>query len=1616
MSGVDDRIVSMKFDNASFEQKLSATISSLDKLRGSLDFANSTKGFEHITAAANQVSLGNIASGVEGIASKFNAMSVMAVAALSRLTMKAVDAGLAFAKSFTVAPVMDGFREMETKMGSIQTILANTSSKGTTLKQVTDSLDELNHYADKTIYNFGEMTKNIGLFTNAGIGIEDATAMIKGFSNSAAASGTNAQAAAGAAYQLSQALSAGTIRLMDWKSLTNAGMGNKNMQNGIIEIADAMGQLDKSGISSTEIQGNFNASLEKNWLSADVMTKYLKIMAGEMSETEMAQLGLTAAQVENFKKQQKIAEDAATKVRTFTQLVGTAKEAVGSGWSQTFEYILGNFDQATELFTNINNAVGGFIGRVSDSRNELLRGWEAFGGRNTAIEGLKNAFGALGDILSAVGKAFRSVFPKTTSYELIQMTNSFANFTENLRELVNKWLPAITVAFTAVFTVVKIVWEVIKGVVGVFFDLIGAIGSLLGGDASGFFRNLGSSVSKLNKLVADGLITNFFEKIGEYIKDAAGYVQDFKDKVVGLFDGFSGSEAVEKTSDGVTESLGLLAGAAEFVREAFGRMIDRFSGIGSALGGVFETIGKFLGGLGQKLADLIKPSDFDHAVDAVNVGLLGGILLALRKFLKGGIKLDLTGGLFDTIKKSFDTLTGTLKAMQAQLKAKALLKIATAIAVLTGSLVVLSMIDSAKLTTALIAMSVGFGQLVGTMALLDKMHASPMKMNGLAASMVLMSTAMGILSVAVTNFSQLDPGALVKGLGGVAAGMVIMVSAMNLMSAGTPGMVKASIAMGAVGVALLVMSKVVTIFSDMSLKEMGQGLLGVAASMLIIAVGMKAIDTKATLGSGLAMLALAFSLKNMADAVQSFANIPWPEIAKGTVSITVLLLAISTALKNMPGNLPATAVGLVLVSGALVVMAQAVETMGSIKMGELLKGLGAITILLLELSVALNVMNGTAAGAASLLVASGALVVLSGVLKILGGMSIGEIVTSLVAMAGAFTVLGVAGLLLGPLAPFILALGAAMALVGAGFVLFGGGAFLAAKAFEAMGKSGVAGAKAFVAAAEVMVGAMPRILGAFVKSLGKMGEDILSLIPLAIKVFKTLLGKILEVVIEMAPKIGKAIGAIVGTGLAFLREYVPQVIETGFVILMALLSGIRDNIGGIVEVVAEIVIRFLDALTEKIPSIIDSAYNLIFAVLTEVAEKLGYGLPTLYFSVAESLIGGFLKGLKETFPNLITWFKELPGKILDVVKSLFGINSPSTKFAEIGVNIVTGLFNGLVNTVGTVMTWFRELPGKILGWVGDVTRTLWDKGTNFVGGLVSGLGSKIGDISTWFTSLPGKILGFIGDVTRTLLDKGKNLVGGLLSGITEKWSEVTSWLGGLGTRAFSAVGNMLNALKGIGKDIMDGLWNGLKEKWDDVKGWLNNLNPAKWFNDINPYKGHAVKNLVSTGKDVMQGLWNGMEDGWSKTTVWLKKVDPSEAIDEQTLGDKLVAMFERIFSRIREVLDRIESSSDLSPTITPVVDMTPVERAFYEASLDPRVIAFNRQQAGRDISGNLSRQQAGIISTTAQVSGPNLDKLEHARDISFTQNNYSPAPLSVNDVYRNTKSQIAMAKEELKIA
>ena len=377
---VDNQIVSLQFDNKNFEKNTKTSMKTLDKLKEKLNFKGAAKGLQDIEDASRRVKFETLANSIDTVKNKFSALEVMGITALANLTNSAVNYGKRIVSALTIDPVNTGFSEYETKMGSIQTILANTSSKGKKLEDVTKVLNELNTYADKTIYNFAEMTRNIGTFTAAGVDLEVAAAAIQGIANIAAVSGSTSQQASVAMYQLSQAISSGTVRLQDWNSVVNAGMGGEKFQNALIATAREMARTTSSYVYNVDElimkNGSFRESLREGWLTADVLTETLNKFTVEGAKEygqKMMSIGeWTQETADALIAMAQEMEDAATKVKTFTQLWGTLKEAAQSGWAQTWEIIIGDFDQAKTFLTYISDTVSGMIGRSANKRNTFL--------------------------------------------------------------------------------------------------------------------------------------------------------------------------------------------------------------------------------------------------------------------------------------------------------------------------------------------------------------------------------------------------------------------------------------------------------------------------------------------------------------------------------------------------------------------------------------------------------------------------------------------------------------------------------------------------------------------------------------------------------------------------------------------------------------------------------------------------------------------------------------------------------------------------------------------------------------------------------------------------------------------------------------------------------------------------------------------------------------------------------------------------------------------------------------------------------------------------------------------------------------------------------------------
>lgn len=1566
MPSTDDRIVKIEFDNSSFERKIGETLASIGRLNSALKFEGATQGLSDISAAADKVNMGGMGERIEDVSKKFLALGTVAITILSNITSRAMEAGAQIVKSLTLDPILDGFREYETNIGSIQTILANTASKGTTLDDVTKALDQLNQYSDKTIYNFGEMARNIGTFTAAGVDLQTSVDSIKGIANLAAMSGSTSAQASTAMYQLSQAIATGTLHLIDWNSVVNAGMGGEAFKSALFETGKAMGTLANVPMGQTfkewEDGGNsFRDSLQDGWITADVLTTTLASFTGDMTEEMLLAKGFSEEQALNILKTAEIAKNAATEVKTFTQLIGTVQEAVGTGWADSFRIVIGNFTEAKELWTNVNNSISGFVSKSADARNELLQGWKDLGGRTLLIESLSTAFQNLGLILQPIKDAFRDIFPEMTAQRLYDMTAAFSRFATALQptqETVSK----IRSIFDGFFSVLSIGWEIVKEGTQFLFNLGKSILGIFGPGATDGLAKLGDGLKNLKEgLVDGGGIERFFEGLTNALKKPLDFLEKVKDAIGSVFDLFD-----DGTAEAVGDAVGRVGDRFKGLGDIFdglGGIWDRFKGvlegIGDILSGVWDTVSNWFHELGGRLADTMKEGDFDAVLDALNVALLGGIAGLLAKFIKDGFSFDIGSGFLEKIGKSFEQLTGVLSAMQANIKANALLKIAGAIAILTASVLVLSMIDSEALTKALMAMSVGFGQLIGAFSLLTKITADPRSAASfglVAGGMILLAGAVLILSIAVRILAGMSWEEMAKGLLSVTVLIGGLSLAVKLMSGNAGGMIATGIGLMGIAAALVILSIAMKIFATMSWEEMAKGLLGVGVGLLAIAGALKLMPKGPTMAlQGVGLMAIGVSLLILAAAVATFGNMEWETIGKGMAGIGGGLLIIAGAMNLMPANMPILALGLIAVAIALNGIATATKIFASMDWDEIARGLTAMAGSLLILAGAMYLMGNNLAGGAALIVAAIGLGMLAAVVKQFSKMTWDDISHGLLAMGIALAAIAGAALLLQPATGAILALGAALIVLGIGFTAIGLGIFLLAKGLEtivSLGKK-VAGAMA-----DVLKGigaALPALLTGLAEGIVAMVQVFVEAAPVFAKAIGVIIDQIIDTIIRNMPKIMDLISFVIGRIIDMIELHGPRLIDVGFKLLIHFLKGIRDNIGEVVNVVADIITNFLDAFKQKIPEVGKSLADAIIQMFETAAYETG--------RVAGTLLVG------------------------------------------IGQNFIQGLIDGVDSQTDGLASKITAIPGQVLEWIGDVLKTLWDKGVDIITGFLNGIDSFIGNVTNFFHELPGNVVEWVGDVLGTLAEKGADIINGLWNGMKWVWNEASEWVGNIRSWIYDAFPAPGEILKWIGEQIFHGLWNGLKNVWQEIKDWV--LDKVNWIKDafkraLSIFSPSRV--MMQIGEYTMEGYQIGLKDGWKDVERWM---------DNEDIAGKIKEHFEtNLTPSITKAIDTLSTLNDgTDPVITPVVDMTEI----YAAGKKMAELWAN----GGTIKPKTSLKHASVITKSpnprTQPTTPAPINPIGPSEISFEQNIYAPEQLSVADIYRQTRNQIALAKEKLSI-
>lgn len=1299
MSSVDDRIVNMKFNNAQFGQGVDKTRRDLTGLEKSITTAGKAKGM---------TTLGGT---VEKVSAKFTALQVVGVTALATITNKAVVAAGRMLKSFTIQPIIDGFKEYQTNLDSIQTIMANT---GKSVKTVNKYLDELNVYADQTVYNFAQMARNIGTFTAAGVRLPTATSAIKGIANLAALSGSNSQQASTAMYQLSQAIAAGRVNLQDWNSVVNAGMGGKIFQQALARTGEAFGTLQKGAVTLNKETGQLlingqsfrntisAAAGQESWLSGEVLVDTLKQISGGYTDAELKAKGFTDQQIKDIQKLARTAFDAATQIKTLPQLLSVIRESMGSTFAQVFRSILGDFNQSKKLFGDIGFFLlgpQGVITKIQNGITTMFDEWSKPGayGRFKLLSGLKSIFLGIYDVMRTVAGAWKDVFPSVTGNTLFELTRGFKRFAEAIRPS-EKTLKSLRSIFGGVFAVLHIGWSIVTGIAGAFAELFGSLFKGSEGARTGILQVVASVAEVIKSfdewLTSGDRLKNGIKTIGAVVGGAFYPIIFVISRVIEAIGALTSGQGIEAIAEPIDRISNGFLKFVELVLAGLASITSPFDGVSE----MFTNLQDKVSGLSGNFASVLKPlTNLNFSVGVSGTGVFD-------KIIQGAKDLG------DAIKNAFSDIDGTIDRLSDKSEAVgdkiagAVGSIGDAADVVKGKTsgiydeVTGAGADAATTSMDKVKSSVGgvgdaFGSIVDILKgiggaigdafgfMVEQLSKIPFPNDALDWASVLNALISGAL-IKRLFFSKGLFSQLKDTIAEVGESITDTFSTMqNTLRAKT--LMTIAIAIGILAASLLVLSFIPA-------KKLGLGLGALTTMFSLLGITMFALskilkqdefDAKelsaksgGLIALGTAMVLMATSVAILTAAVLALAFVPLGKLATGIGAVAVMLGFLTAALWGLSKldskGIVGAGAAMVLVAVAIDILVAAVLALAFIPLKKLATGLGAVGVGLAIMVGALWVLSkktkDVAKSAASLILVAIAINMLVGAVLILGMLplgvlakGLGTIAIGLVLMIGALVAMEkfAPGGLLAATALLVLS----KALLGMALVI----ALLGTLSWEMIAK----GLLAMAGGLLVLIGA------AFLAQFVLVGLTALGAIIqiLGIALLASGAGFLMFATgLALIAAVGAAAFAVITVAIMAFIALLPNIATQMAAAFVAFIEAIALAAPRVRKAMGTIIESFLGSIIDSLPEI-----GKVFSKIIEVGLEVFVGAAADFVLAGVEFIRQVTAGMAQKIPEVVNNVKDLIVRFTDAVGSRENVRD----LVDSGFKAVTNVLNGMADAL-----------------------------------------------------------------------------------------------------------------------------------------------------------------------------------------------------------------------------------------------------------------------------------------------------------------------------------------------
>lgn len=1568
MSAVDERVVEMQFNNRQFEKGVAQSTESIQALKKSLDFSDTERTLSSFQKTSNGFSLSGISDSLSIVADRFSFMGIVADEVIRTITNKVMSLAGVFGrliKSFTLSPIISGWQSYGEQATAVQRII----SSGFSIDESEEALKLITKYTDETSWNMDDMTNGLGKFTRANVSLDDSLKAIVGIGNAASAAGINSWDMAHAIDGVAGALGAGVLRSQHWQWLETSNITTHEFNENLLEAAVNAGKITKIGEDSYKtIKGTvFNAAGIRNVLNEGIITNEILMTAlGRYGQftfdvfDKAAESGKEVFEVleelePNMDDLSERAFRAGQETKTFKESIEATRIAVSSGWAQTFKQLFGNYDEAKQLWSYMSEELFDIFVEPIKLQNKMLENWHT-DNYDKFLESLFNVWEGVKSLITPISEAMHDMFPTVTLEQFTAFTDKIHDATEKFKNLFtiveaieptfdhgkqsileyNEYVEKVIhneeveKRLEKIRSVTKIVTSILaigKNLLGAIWRTLQPVGNLLKDLAPSIFNagaSLGEWLDALRQTIEENdSFYNFFQKIINFFNTLTTASDGSRLSIGGFIKKLKGFKPLDILMNSI-------AAAKE--------KLDANGGLGGILGNAASSawgfIKSFANTIGEKLKtimptiiDTIKNIDFDKAM-----GFLGALLGARLSYNIGWALKSVFNNIkgFFNIKWSlgevFNELTTTLGMLQDRIEAQGIRSIAVSVAILAGSMLLLSGVPQDRLLGVAAAIAAltwnlvfafkalstfsKFNYNLGEGGFISKLGQfitggsavgkQVMLMTTMGTFLRKIATAILLLAISMKIMSGIDPDSMLLGFITIIGFIEEFMFVAKRMDKEIVGAEAASRMMNKMAKAIIVLAVAVRILAVLNPDQIMAGVLAIGSLMLALGafvtlVGPK-IQSFGGRGAG-AMVSIAYSLLILAGAAKAFGNMEWAELGKAGAAIGGLLLALGLFISFVNGSSAGKVAGAVLVlSISMAILAGVVKSLSKLTWEGLAKGMAAMAASLLIMAGGIALVKaalgtGGAGAVGAILLLAVAMQMLVPPFVALSLIKWGDLFKPIAAIAAAFAVLGVAALLLTPVIPAMFALAGVLALLGVATVLISAGLVTFNAAVAVSAAEGAVAVAAIIGHIKMLIYGIDEMIPQIIGLLGHLvGALIIGIGEMIVPIGHA----IVDLLIKLLVLLGTSIGPVVKQLVIFLIQIINALAEA---IRTVGEEGLFPAIKNLLSSIIELVLRLLGDLLAMIPGWGDK----IKGALDKAADS----------------VKNFMVDEEETTVEIDveTKLPEDPSVTVDV-ETEYNPESPLIPLENVQDQAAaTGeeygnVFGEAVN--GALGEMHLDIPGF------NMDSENGESAFNvFSGDFLGSFTTATGDAQTAGGDLAKAALEGMAPYSEEFSAKGLEMSGEFSTGLIEDSTGVQTSGAELGAAGVYGVQSQKSGMIQAGRDFVLGFMNGMNGLRDTLYQVAYNIGYQALQSAKNAIHSNSPsKAMMQVGEWFDEGFIIGMES---------MAGDVSDA--GYDIGDTAVKSMNNVLATLS---DRLDSEMVSDPVISPVIDLTNVRAGISE--------------------------------------------------------------------------------------